>query len=681
VSAAAVVRREAGPRVALDAAGRLSIRLPGGLLLEGVAAGADVDPGGLLLVRRWRREGDPGPGGGGRLRAEAGGAGGGAHLGLTLEVEARADVVLLRLELRSETDRPVDVRRLVPLAIQAGPGGGALRLETPPDAQGFDSRPLDAPMASPAHRDPKRCFLALPGASTRVLRIGWSVSVPPVPLGPRDRDDASISIPWGLRLSPRALLDMGFDPGAMPESVPGRSVSSHAALLRPLPGGPTLAVGFTSQRRQAGRIRTALGLRAGGSLTAECDTEGLPLAPGETLAAEELLLASEGRAHDALARWARAAGERAGARPRGLRYWCTWYAAPCDRIDPVFLETSLRALRERRAPLDAVVVDDGWQRALGEWLLTNEKFPRGLASIASLIREAGFTPGIWLAPFAVAPHASVARAHPEWLVRGADGRPRPAGWVAQLGRPRPYFALDATHPEAAAHIEATVRAVAALGFRVLKVDFLTAGALAGVRHDPRATRALAYALGMAAVRRGAGDALLMGAIAPHAWNAGWVEAQRAGTDVSFGPPSWETPLARLGDWTSPSVRNALPGMLALAAWDGRLFANDGDCVVARGLAPRLARALALANLAVSSVTAIGDDPRRGDTDALALLERIGAFTGPAAGGGRILDLMDRTIPGEVETADGRRRFGFRWSVRGGVRLTATAGVDDAASRL
>ena len=59
----------------------------------------------------------------------------------------------------------------------------------------------------------------------------------------------------------------------------------------------------------------------------------------------------------------------------------------------------------------------------------------------------------------------------------------------------------------------------------------------------------------------------------------------------------------------------------LAPLDGRLFANDGDCIVARGLRPRQARALAAASLRHCSVTAVGDDPRDGTGDALGLLRR------------------------------------------------------------
>jgi hypothetical protein len=744
--------------VRLDPGGRLSLILPGGIALLGVAAGAEVVVGEedasaaalvggawrgaaarsaagraeRVLCARWRRdparaaevlaraaaEGGAGDASGaagaadGRLRlvGETGGEGA-PSLVVALEVEERAGLVTLVCALENRGARAAAVRRIVPLALLEGPRLGAGLVVGPGGGSGGGGGGAGLGLEGGA------CALADPDPGARLLRLGWSIAVPPLPIGPRDRDDAAIAPPLGLRLAPRPLLEMGFDPAGMPERARGRAVSAHAAVLRPLPGGPALALGFSRERRQSGRVRVAFGgsgrggggraralgarggpggaLEGGGGrggeggrgylLLCESDPDGRVLAPGEALSSEALHLAVAARPHDALALWAAEAGRRAGARPRPLRYWCTWYAAPCDRIDERFVASSVAALAARRAPLDAVIVDDGWQRAIGDWGLASERFPQGLRALARTIREAGFRPGIWLAPFAVAPGSRLLAAHPEWVVRDAAGRPRPAGWIAKLGLPRPYFALDATRSEVRAHLEATAAHLVRSGFDALKVDFLTAGALAGARADPRASRAEAYALGLEALRRGAGEAWLGGAIAPWAWNAGWVDAQRVGTDVAFGTPVWETPLARLGDWTSPSVRNALPGMLALGALDGRLFANDGDCVVARGLAPGLARALALANLALSSVTAVGDDPRGGDgggggngegggggaLDALALLARIGAFRGPSPGGGAPLDLLERTLPERIATREGRV-LRVRWGARGGAEEEAAA---------
>jgi alpha-galactosidase len=546
-------------------------------------------------------------------------------LSIRLEVAAAPTGAAIELAVRNTAGRPLRLRALLPLVLESG-AGAALRL---------------GPRTA--------CVLAAPGPEARALRVGFSNAVPPVPIGPRDREDEATLLPVFLRLMPRALARIGFDEEALPARKPGRLTSAWFTVLRGARRGPALALGMGGFRSSFGRFHIGLGAPAGASLTALAPADDTLLAPGEEVRAEPLLLAAAPRPHDALAAWAALAGRRAGARPRPLRYWCTWYAAPLDRIDERFVATCARALARRRAPLDFVVVDDGWQAAIGDWTATNHRFPHGLAALAAGIRAAGFRPGIWLAPFAASPRSRVLREHPDWAVGDpATGRPIAAGLLGGKGLPRPYFALDLTREDVLDHIAATLGALRAAGFELFKVDFLTAGAVAGRHARPERTRARAYADGMAAVRRGAGeDAALLGAIAPLAANTGHVDAQRVGADVAFGRPALDAPLARLlgerADRLSPSVRNALRGMLALAALDGRLFAADGDCVVARGLARRTGRALARASLLACSVIAAGDDPRRGPGDALAALEAEGLGAGPT-GGVRVLDLLDRPIP-------------------------------------
>jgi alpha-galactosidase len=81
---------------------------------------------------------------------------------------------------------------------------------------------------------------------------------------------------------------------------------------------------------------------------------------------------------------------------------------------------ALSAARDE-LPVDVVQIDDGYQRQIGDWLETNEKFPRGLAPLAADIRAAGFTAGLWTAPFCVVGESALFAEHPEWLLQDADG--------------------------------------------------------------------------------------------------------------------------------------------------------------------------------------------------------------------------------------------------------------------
>lgn len=61
-------------------------------------------------------------------------------------------------------------------------------------------------------------------------------------------------------------------------------------------------------------------------------------------------------------------------------------------------------------PLQLFQIDDGYQRAWGDWLtLDSAKFPtKSMRDLVELVRAQGLRPGLWLAPVAVDKHSRVA---------------------------------------------------------------------------------------------------------------------------------------------------------------------------------------------------------------------------------------------------------------------------------
>ena len=88
---------------------------------------------------------------------------------------------------------------------------------------------------------------------------------------------------------------------------------------------------------------------------------------------------------------------------------------------------NLRFLEQHRRelPIDTVQIDDGYQADIGDWLTVNEKFPKAWRWLASEIKAAGYTPGLWLAPFFVVGVVENVCGHPEWVVRDTSGEPSP----------------------------------------------------------------------------------------------------------------------------------------------------------------------------------------------------------------------------------------------------------------
>ncbi|MDB5107970.1 MAG: alpha-galactosidase, partial [Candidatus Binatus sp.] len=224
-----------------------------------------------------------------------------------------------------------------------------------------------------------------------------------------------------------------------------------------------------------------------------------------------LLIASDQTAARLAARWAEEIGHRMTARVSApyQRGWCSWYHYFHTVTEDALRENirSLAAMR-KEFPIEVIQLDDGFQSALGDWDLTNEKFPSGLRRIAEEIRGEGFQAGIWTAPFLASRDSRLMRDHPKWFItRPETGEPLRAGrnpnWTASQD---PYaYALDASNSSFRAHLEHLFsKLTREFGFSYLKLDFLYAGAAEGIRHDPGLTRGESLRKGLEAIRAGAG---------------------------------------------------------------------------------------------------------------------------------------------------------------------------------
>jgi alpha-galactosidase len=310
----------------------------------------------------------------------------------------------------------------------------------------------------------------------------------------------------------------------------------------------------------------------------------VPVDSGELRAVERVRVALGREPNRLLEEFADELGAAAGART-GSPFqtgWCSWY----HFFHGVTEEDLLRNLEGLAAsrdelPIDVVQLDDGYQRAIGDWLEPNPRFPRGIAPLAAAIRDAGFRPGIWTAPFCVTAESRVHQDHADWLLRSGPDLHRgllhpewsKQGWV---------YVLDTSREEVCAHLSRTFAALVGMGFTYLKLDFLYAVAMQAGAHDPRLTRAERLRRGLDAVRAGAGpDAFLLGCGCPLGAAVGAVDGMRIGPDVA---PAWapdEGGAIPGLEPTGPATRNAVRNVLSRAWMHRRLWLNDPDCLMAR----------------------------------------------------------------------------------------------------
>jgi alpha-galactosidase len=231
--------------------------------------------------------------------------------------------------------------------------------------------------------------------------------------------------------------------------------------------------------------------------------------------------------------------------------------------------------------LNLIQIDDGYQKAVGDWLETRPAFNGQMGLLASEIRENGFRPGLWMAPFIVHPSSAIYREHPDWLLRDKNGKPANAGWNWN----RFCGGLDLTHMEVQEYIRQVIHtAVYEWGYSYLKLDFLYAGALDGIRVDPTLTRAQVLRRGMELIREVAGpQTYLLGCGAPLGPMLGLVDGMRIGTDVApdWDPKYFGIELLFPDEPDIPSAKNAMQNVLTRSMLHNRWWQNDPDCLLIR----------------------------------------------------------------------------------------------------
>ena len=339
-----------------------------------------------------------------------------------------------------------------------------------------------------------------PAGGWSFYKLGWNIASASgfVPFSGSERA-FFMRVPFGWL--PRSVRHMVYNEGTRFST---RAGDFHSEWLGAIagPSGASLAFGFAGTERHFSQVTAS---RPDALLQLNAQMDGAALPAGASRPLEPVLFACADQPDPALQAFARAMASRHGARTLPIRLWCSWYSGFYDRVTEQGFLDNARKAREEGAPVEFFQLDDGYQDCIGNWTITNERFPSGLAGLAKQVIDLGFTPGVWTAPFALSTKCRAFREHPDWVVRDASGRPVPAGFIMGKFGPRYYYGLDTTNPEVIAWLEALYRELRGMGFRLFKIDFLTAACVPGVRMDPAATRAQAYRRGMEAVRRGAGE--------------------------------------------------------------------------------------------------------------------------------------------------------------------------------
>ena len=253
--------------------------------------------------------------------------------------------------------------------------------------------------------------------------------------------------------------------------------------------------------------------------------------------------------------------------------WCSWYNY-YTKVSEQDIINNLESLAKQKIPLDYFQIDDGWQKAIGDWLDCNHKFPAGMKAVAGRIKKGGFRPGIWLAPMICVPSSDLFNNHPDWLLRDHRGKLIRAGF--NPGWEGFFYALDFYAPGVQDYLNRVFEQVQEKwGYCLLKLDFLYAAALLP-RNGKTRGEIMADVLDFIGARTK--KSTVLGCGVPLASAFGKFDYCRIGSDIG---PYWKDYLSYLNYRERVSTENSLVCTIGRYNLDKLVFRNDPDVFILR----------------------------------------------------------------------------------------------------
>ena len=208
-------------------------------------------------------------------------------------------------------------------------------------------------------------------------------------------------------------------------------------------------------------------------------------------------------------------------------------------------------------------------------LTINKAFPNGFANIVKEARDAGFKPGLWLAPFVAEESSKLCKEHADWILRNEHGPVvagyNPFNWSGN------FYSLDSENPEVRKYLKKVFHTIFSVwGFSMVKVDFLYSTALIP-RNGKSRGEIMSGAMNF--LREIAGNNIVLGCGVPLGCAFGKVDYCRIGSDISLMWEDWRLSLIRYPERVS--TLNSLKSTLGRHHLNNRFFGNDPDVSILR----------------------------------------------------------------------------------------------------
>ncbi|MDY2713968.1 MAG: glycoside hydrolase family 36 protein [Candidatus Borkfalkiaceae bacterium] len=244
--------------------------------------------------------------------------------------------------------------------------------------------------------------------------------------------------------------------------------------------------------------------------------------------------------------------------PRGRKPtpygWCSWYYYGPNISRDIILDNAAR-LKKAEVPIKYIQIDDGWQQAQGDWF-ANEKFG-DMKEVADEISALGYTPAIWIAPFAASEKSRLYKDHSDWFVKNLDDD-------GIFG----YPSIDFSNPAAAEWLKETFERISReWGYRYIKVDLVLHAISAGRHYDPSFNAVRNYRRAFEIINKAVTpDTYLLACTSPIGASIGVADGIRVSRDIF---ERWQ------------SLKGIAAPVLKRFYYNKNLFDTDPDCFMAR----------------------------------------------------------------------------------------------------
>ncbi|MBV9528495.1 glycoside hydrolase family 36 protein, partial [Sphingomonas sp.] len=197
--------------------------------------------------------------------------------------------------------------------------------------------------------------------------------------------------------------------------------------------------------------------------------EPIVLAPGQSVTLPQaFLMVHSGDHFAALDTYRRIMAERglhAPAIPDSsyAPIWCAWGYERNYTPEQVYGTLD----KAKAVGCEWAVLDDGWQKSVGDWVADTAKYPQGnggLKEFADRIKSYGMRPKLWISPLSAAPASDLMRDHRDMLLLDADGAAQNVTWWNS------YTLCPAYPPTVEFFKDVTRRIIGEWGFQGLKID-------------------------------------------------------------------------------------------------------------------------------------------------------------------------------------------------------------------